>query len=253
MITEVTETQELTPTRELKVDREQVLPRTPDRVFRAVATTEGNVGWLYPMDVEPRLGGAVSRGSSTVVAWDPPHEFACRTPDLDGFTNTLSYRVEPHPDGSLLRMGIHWVHTGTPDDGWDTRADAAERHVDFYQHSLAEYLRHFDGRPATYVKASRPGPPTSPDAFDAVRERLGVPPEAAAGDVVRALLPGGPVEVQVDHRDGDFLGLRGPDGLYRFYNGARWGWPLWVGHHLFTPVPDTDDATWDTWLTETAP
>ncbi|WP_371539253.1 SRPBCC domain-containing protein [Streptomyces sp. NBC_00466] len=245
--------------REFQVRRDQVLPCPPERVWRAVATGEGNAGWLYPMEIEPGTGGAVSRGSSTVVEWQPPHRFACRTPDQDGFTNTLSYAVDAGDDGtSLLSMGIHWVHTGTPDDGWDTRADAAERHVDFYQHSLSEYLRHFDGRPAGYVKASRPGPPSSPDAFSAVRDRLGVPGTATAGDTVKVTLPdtpGGPVEAHVDYTDADFLGLRTPDALYRFYNGSAWKWPLWVGHHLFAADADVEAATrdWDMWLAESAP
>ncbi|MFF8726977.1 SRPBCC domain-containing protein [Streptomyces sp. NPDC015171] len=245
--------------REFKVNRTQVLPRPPERVWHAVATGEGNLGWLYPMEIEPRVGGTVSRGSSTVLTWQPPHRFACRTPDLDGFSNTLSYTVQALEDGtSRLSMSIHWVHTGTPDDSWDVRAAAAEKHVDFYQHSLAQYLEHFDGRPAAYIKAARPAPARSPDAFAAVRERLGVPASAAAGDPVEVTLPdapGGPVEAVVDHTDGDFLGLRTAHALYRFYNGSAWNWPIWAGHHLFSPGPHTDEAeqAWTAWLALTAP
>ncbi|KPI15377.1 Activator of Hsp90 ATPase 1 family protein [Actinobacteria bacterium OK074] len=254
--------------REFRVRREQILPATPEQVWHAVTTSEGNLGWLYPMDVEPRLGGAVSRGSATVVAWEPPYRFACRTADQGGFTNVLSYTVEEHGErrehgeheggAARLSMGIHWTHTGTVDDGWDTRADAAERHVDFYQHSLAEYLRHFAGRPAAYVKATRPAPPTAPDAFAAVRERLGVPKAATAGDRVKvtlAHLPEEPVEAVVDFTDTAFLGLRTADALYRFYDGTPWNWPIWLGHHLFSTAPDTERATrdWEAWLAEAAP
>ncbi|MEU9986839.1 SRPBCC domain-containing protein [Streptomyces sp. NPDC048045] len=245
--------------REFEVRRDQLLPCPPERVWHAVATTEGNVGWLYPMEIEPGIGGAVSRGSSTVVEWEPPHRFACRTPDLDGFTNTLRYTVEPRDDGTAhLSMSIHWVHTDTPDDDWDLRADAAEKHVDFYQHSLFEYLRHFEGRPARYVKASRPGPPRYPDAFTAVADRLGVPRRTTAGDTVKVTLPNapdGPVEAVVDHRDADFLGLRTCDALYRFYNGSAWNWPVWAGHHLFSAdvLAEEAERAWDEWLAETAP
>lgn len=158
--------------REFEVRREQDLPATPEQVWHAVATGTGNLGWLYPMEVEPHVGGKVTRADGTVVVWEPPHHFAVRVALDDGFSNTLTYRIEPLDGGtSHLRMGIHWVHTGVVDDTWDTKADAAEKHVDFYQHALAEYLRHFAGRPVVYVKAAAASapttPPTSPPCADA--------------------------------------------------------------------------------------
>lgn len=132
--------------REFEVCREQDLPVPPAQVWDAVATGPGNLGWLYPMEIEPRVGGKVTRGDATVVAWEPPHHFAVRATQEGGFSNTLSYRIES-ADGvtSHLRMGIHWVHTGIVDGAWnwDAKTDVAEKYVDFHQHALAEYLRHF--------------------------------------------------------------------------------------------------------------
>ncbi|MGW4562394.1 SRPBCC family protein [Streptomyces sp. NPDC004561] len=245
--------------REFRVRREQHLPATPQQVWNAVATGAGNLGWLYPMEVEPRVGGAVTRGRATVVEWEPPHRFACRSEDGKGFSNTLSYAVEAGDDGTArLSMGIHWVHTGTPDDGWGTRADAAEKHVDFYQHSLAEYLRHFEGRPATYIKADRPAAPAHADVFTALLRHAGVGEGTAAGDTVRFAVPdglGGPRDAVVDFLSGDFLGLRTADGLYRFFNGHTWNWPIWLGHHMFTGAIDEKQTTeeWKAWLEKAAP
>ncbi|OIJ94114.1 SRPBCC family protein [Streptomyces colonosanans] len=246
-------------TREFRVRREQDLPATPQQVWNAVATGAGNLGWLYPMEVEPHVGGAVTRGHATVVEWKPPHRFACRSEDGKGFSNTLSYAIEPGNDGiSHLSMGIHWVHEGTVDDGWDTRADAAEKHVDFYQHSLAEYLRHFEGRRATYVKAGRPAPPAHADVFTALLRQAGLTDGTAVGDTVRFRVPdglGGPRDAVVDYLSGNFLGLRTTDGLYRFFNGYAWNWPIWLGHHLFTDPVDEKQATqeWKAWLEKAAP
>ncbi|MFD7877932.1 SRPBCC domain-containing protein, partial [Streptomyces sp. NPDC059766] len=168
--------------REFEVRREQDLPATPEQVWDAVATGAGNLGWLYPMEVEPRVGGKVTRAGGTVVAWEPPGHFAVRVTMDDGFSNTLTYRIEPLDDGtSRLRMGIHWVHTGVVDEHWDTKADAAEKHVDFYQHSLPEYLRHFAGRPAVYVKAARAERTDDPADFAALRRRLGLGGGGSAG------------------------------------------------------------------------
>ncbi|MGW3184512.1 SRPBCC family protein [Kitasatospora sp. NPDC001119] len=245
--------------REFEVRREQDLPATPEQVWDAVATGAGNLGWLYPMEVEPRVGGKASRGDSTVVAWEPPRRFAVRATQDGGFSNTLSYHIEPADGGtSHLRMGIHWVHTGVVDEAWmwDAKSDAAEKHVDFYQHGLAEYLRHFAGRPAVYVRAPRPEPTADPADFAALRLRLGLAADAAVGDRLRIDVPGadgGPEEVVVDWLSPDFVGLRGPDALYRFFNGSTWNVPIWLGHHLFAEDADEQRATaaWTAWLNDT--
>lgn len=243
--------------REFQVRREQDLPAAPEQVWQAVATGAGNLGWLYTMEIEPRVGGRVSRGDGTVTVWEPPHHCAIRVAMDNGFSNTLTYRIEP-VDGatSRLRMGIHWVHEGTWDETWDTKADAAEKHVDFYQHALAEYLRHFAGRPAVYVKAQRPEPTADPADFAALRRRLGLPEDAAVGDRLSLRVPGrdgGPEEVTVDWLNHDFIGLRGPDALYRFFNGSSWNWPIWLGHHVFAEDTDEEQTTkaWNAWLNDT--
>lgn len=242
--------------REFEVRREQDLPAPPERVWDAVATGAGNLGWLYPMEVEPRVGGKVTRGDSTVVAWEPPCDFAVRAEQDGGFSNTLTYRVEPADGGTTrLRTGIHWVHTGVVDEAWewDTKTNAAERHVDFYQHSLAAYLTHFAGRPAVYVRASRTDRTDDPADFAALRRRLGLTDGSSVGDRLSLDLPGtdgSPTEVVVDWLDADFLGLRAPDALYRFFNGSSWNWPIWLGHHLFAEDADEEAATeaWNAWL-----
>ncbi|MFE5587062.1 SRPBCC domain-containing protein [Kitasatospora sp. NPDC056531] len=242
--------------REFEVRREQDLPATPQQVWDAVATAAGNLGWLYTMEIEPHVGGKATRGDATVVTWEPPHHFAVRATQDGGFSNTLSYHIEP-VDGrtSHLKMGIHWVHTGVVDDTWrwDAKSDAAEKHVDFYQHGLAEYLRHFAGRPAVYVKAQRPGPTADPADFAALRRRLGLAEDAAVGDRLPIHVPGpdgGPEEVVVDWLNADFVGLRGPDALYRFFNGSTWNVPIWLGHHLFAEDADEQAAVkaWEAWL-----
>ncbi|MEV7864019.1 SRPBCC domain-containing protein [Streptomyces hirsutus] len=239
---------------DFQVRHEQDLPVPPDHAWKALTTYDGNVGWLYPMEVEPRVGGTVSRGPSTVLEWEPPHRFICRYADDTGFSNTLTYLVDEREGGtSHLRMSIHWVHEGTPDENWGTKTDAAEKHVHFYQHGLSQYLAHFDGRTAAYVRAMHGEPTSDPGQFATLQRHLGLADGTAAGDTVRLTLDaelGGPQDAVVDYLDGDFLGLRTDDALYRIFNGSTWNWPVWAGLHLFRDGVDKERTAraWRAWL-----
>ncbi len=240
--------------KKFEIHRENELPATPEQVWDAVATGPGNLRWLFPMEIEPWEGGAVSRGPSTVTAWDPPRRFACRRKNEDGFSSALEYLIEAHDGGNtILHTVIRWVHNGIVDDGWATRADAAGKHAEFYQHTLGQYLRYFSGRPATYVQVQQPVGATEADAFTVLRRGLGLTDDVGEGDAVWLALPGlDPLDAVVDYLSPQFIGLRTADGLYRFFGGNAWGRPIHLGHHLFADDADQDKAehAWRMWLDE---
>ncbi len=235
-----------------EIHRENELPATPEQVWEAVATGPGNLRWLFPMEIEPWEGGAVSRGPSTVTVWEPPWRFTCRHENEDGFSSDLNYRIEARDGGrTILRTVIRWVHSGTVDDGWETRTDAADKHTDFYHHTLGQYLRYFSGRPATYVQVQQPAGATEANAFTVLRRGLGLTNDVAEGDVVQLAVPGlDSLDAVVDYLTLHFIGLRTTDGLYRFFGRNAWGWPIRVGHHLFADDADQDKAehAWRVWL-----
>jgi hypothetical protein len=238
--------------KKFELRREEELPATPERIWAAVATGPGNLGWLFPMEIEPWEGGTVSRGPCTVTTWNPPRIFSCHRDDEDGFSVTLEYRIEARDDGSaVLHTTIRWLHEGVVDDGWDTRADAAEKHTSFYHHTLDQYLRYFSGRPATYVAADQTAAAPQAKAFTILRGALGLTDDVAEGDPVRLELPGlGPLAAVVDYLSPQFLGLRTADGLYRFFGRDAWGWPVGLAHHLFADGVDQEQTqhAWQTWL-----
>jgi hypothetical protein len=240
---------------EFELRREIELPATPAQVWDAVATGPGNLRWLFPMEIEPWVGGTVFRGPSTVAAWDPPWRFASRSGENEtGFSGSLEYLIEEHNDGgTVLRTVIRWVHSGISDDGWEIRADAATQHTDFYHHTLGQYLRYFSGRPATYVQAEQPASATKANTFTVLRRALGLADNVASGDPVRLTLSGlDPLDTVVDYLRPHFLGLRSADGLYRFYGRNAWGWPIRVAHHLFADDTDQEktEHAWRAWLDE---
>lgn len=223
---------------------EGFLPTTPADTWAAI--TAGTGGWLWPIEYEPRDGGAESGltpKGGMVTVWKPSRHFVTYAEDEKGWFNTLEYFLEPKDDGTYLRF----EHTTVLDD-WDVEYDACLRHTAFYYHSLGEYLAHFNGRQARYFAADAPEASSAPEAFEAVRAAIGA---TAVGDRVRFEVPGvDVVEGVVDYLTSHFIGLRTEDALYRFYGRNAWGWPVGIGHHLFAEDADTDKAekAWTAWL-----
>lgn len=232
--------------------RDNELPATPEQVWAAVATGPGNLGWVFPMEIEPWEGGVVSRGPCTVTVWDPPRKFACRLDRDDGFSHVLEYHLQARDGGTtVLRTVIHRVHTGTVDDAWKISAASTDEYTDFYHHTLEQYLRYFTGLPATFVQAYGPATATEANAFTVLRRGLGLGDDVAQGDQAR-LTPAGldPLDAMVDYSTPHFIGLRTADGLYRFFGGNAWGMPVGLSLHLFADGVDQDktEHAWRVWL-----
>ena len=103
------------------IRRELWFPQTPERVWRALATSEALAAWMYPNDFEPRVGhhftfrvppkpqlesGLVVR--CEVLTCVPPREL-CFTWVVDAFLDTrVSYRLEA--DGAGTR--VLFEHSG---------------------------------------------------------------------------------------------------------------------------------------------
>ncbi|AKT40028.1 hypothetical protein [Chondromyces crocatus] len=238
-------------TQTLDIECSTPLPASPEEVWETVTTGSGNLRWVFKMEIEPRVGGIVSRGPSTVTAWEPPHHFACLRSE-DGFSALLAYRIEPRDGGSVMHTTIHREY-GKPIDDLDFQRDIAEKHTNFYNHTLGQYLSHFKGRPAAFVELLAPPGSQAPDALLRLRRRLGLPDDVAEGDTVRVELPEvGPQDAVVDYLHPAFLGVRTRDGLYRFFGRNAWGWPIGVSLHLFAEGVDEakTEQLWRTWLDE---
>lgn len=222
---------------EFDCSREIVLPAPPEQVWEAVATTEGNAGWLFPNEIDS--GGAGAQ------AWDPPNHFAIRQEQGDWF-NALEFIIEGRGNGT---SALRYVHCGVfPPDGFETQNEAIQQHTDFYLHTLGEYLKHFQGRPVTYigeVPGGISGPPTSatPDAFKRLQRSLGLDEDVSEGDSV-SLTPEGvePIEGVVDYLRPNFMGIRTPDALYCFFGRNAFGGPVAVTIHHFADGVDGEQV-----------
>ncbi|MEU2161592.1 SRPBCC domain-containing protein [Streptomyces chengbuensis] len=226
---------------EFEIVREFEVEAAPEQVWEAITTGTG--GWLWPVEYEPREGGAAPFGG-TVTAWDPPRRLTARTEDVEGIDvqtlNQLDHLVEPLEGGGCR---VRYVHSGILVDDWDNQYDGANKHTDFYLHTLRQYLTYFAGRPAAFATLDAPAASVAPDALDVVTRALGIPDGAAEGATVRFDLPGtGPVDAVLDYRNRYFVGLRTEDAMYRVFGRNHFGAPVGVSVHDFAPGADAAKA-----------
>lgn len=171
--------------REFEIAREFEVDATPEQVWEAL--TSGTGGWLWPMEYEPKEGGRGPHGA-TITAWDPEHRLTARSDNPDALPpfqtlNQLDHVIEARDGGS--RAWVRYVHSGIFVDNWDDYYDGADKHTDFYLHTLRQYLTHFAGRPVAFAMFDGPAASANPEALAAVGRALGLPDDAAEGTKLR--------------------------------------------------------------------
>jgi hypothetical protein len=213
---------------EFDCSRAVVLPAPPEKVWEAVATTEGNAGWLFPNPIDPT---GVDAGT-----WDPPHRFGSRQQQGDWF-NDLQFEINDRGDGT---SGLSYSHCGVfPPEGFETQNEGIQQHTDFYLHTLGQYLEYFQGSAVTYVgdpPGGIQGPASSatPDALARLQRALGISEHAGVGYELH-LTPDGvePIDGVIDYLTPNFTGIRTADALYCFFGRGAFGAPLGVTIHAF--------------------
>ncbi|MEU7815506.1 SRPBCC domain-containing protein [Pseudonocardia sp. NPDC049154] len=213
--------------RPFEIRREVVLPASPEEVWRAIATPEGQAGWFMTSD--PEEAGAE-------IEEDAPNRLVQRFG-----TQAIEYLVEARDGSSTV---LRFVHSGIAEDDWGDEFETMTGFGwDLYLFTLGEYLRHFPGRPAAYVEAEAPN---TPEAWKRILAALGDPAE---GDIVEILGASGVVDKRTDH----YLGIRTSDALIRFHERSLIGMPVAVGDHDYTPGLDVGARTaeWTRWFADT--
>jgi hypothetical protein len=210
---------------------------------------------MFPTGMEIPAGAAPPEGRAggPIITWDPPHRLVIRMESPDGTFNALDYAIEARDGGTAH---LRYVHSGILADGWEDQYDAIDGHTDFYLHTLAQYLEHFNGRQVTYVgqpSSGIEGPEAAgtPEAMDRLRSALGIADGAAVGDPVNARLgDAGTLDGVIDYSTPEFLGVRTADSLYRFFGRNHYGGVVGMSAHLFGEGvdPETREAELKAWL-----
>lgn len=242
---------------EFEVREEITLDATPEQVWKAIATGPGIDSWFMGRnEIDPRLGGKVTVSlpgfsmESRVTAWEPGQRLATRTEENpDGTFMAFEYLIEGREGGSTV---LRFVHSGFLGDDWEAEYNALKVGDRMYLLKLAQYVKYFSGRTATYTMFS-PGPhvPDRDRAWTAFTSALGLSGAGtvAEGDPVRIAIDGlPPIEGVVAFvNKPKFLGVRTGDGLYTFihdYQGSV------VEHHNFSADVDSKqiEQSWQSWI-----
>ena len=227
--------------KDFEIRKEVALPATPEQVWHAIATGEGQAAWFMPVPIDP--------DSPMVTAWVPGERLLVEMPGGDdGSFQAFEYLIEARDGGTAV---LRFVHRGFLGDDWSDEFEAmTSRGWDMYFATLVEYLTHFAGRPAAYVEAEGPAASASPEAWPALLGALGPGPSITVGDEVHLSLDGSfAIDGVVDYVTASFVGVRTADALIRFH--GRWliHAAVAVSHHAFGPFDPADAAkTWTAWL-----
>lgn len=222
---------------------ELVLPGPPLVAWYAVTTAQGLAGWHTPLGIDP--------SSPMVTCWEPNERFTMRIPMGPAGHQQLDYRISERPDG---RVDFTFVHSGRME--WSSEELEMTRAAwDQYMFTLERFLTSHLERIPAYVEAEAPGHRVGPKAWRALREGLGLTPDATVGAEVRIERGDAePIVGRVDYLTDRFVGVEAPNRLIRFH--GRWtiGLPIAVADHIYLDPesPNCDvqaerDA-WTRWL-----
>ena len=223
---------------EFELPKEIELPASPEEAWRAIATGPGVTAWFMPMEIDPE--------SPEVTDWEPPRKLTIRIPAAgDGSTHAFEYLIEGRDGGTSV---LRFVHSGVLGDDWsDEYEGMTSSGWDMYLFTLAQYLRHFRGRPASYVEAEAP----AAGGWDRLRRLLG--PVRLGGQVSIGLPDGSQIRGEVDYLTEKYIGLRTSDELIRFHERSAMGLPIAVSDHYYGALADPRRAeSWQHWLAAAA-
>lgn len=248
------------PGHEFTVHQELELDATPEEVWAAISTGPGIDSWYMGRnEVEPGLGGTVRMAfgpycpESTITAWDPGVRLAYGTAaQADGRFMAYEFLIEGRDRASTI---LRTVTSGfLPGDDWEDEFEAMSSGGAMCFATLPQYLAHFRGRIAAPVTVFGPPADDWATTWTALTGELGLTTTPAAGD--RATCKSGDglaTDGEVYFTNGDTLGVRTDDALYRFFR-SYFNNGIVISHHVFRETLGREETehVWESWLAQLA-
>lgn len=200
---------------ELTVD----LPGSPEQVWAAIATGNGNTAWFLPTDIDEREGGTITvhmgediSSSGTVTGWDPPRRLEYAEPDWAALTGHAGADVTPlvteylveAQSGGTCRLTVVSSAFGTGAD-WEGEffGEMEQVWLPYFQ-NLALYLSHFPGQKVTPLVVEQAVPGSMESVWSALKDATGA---AKVGEDIAVQGLTGRVERLTDPPDPGLIAL----------------------------------------------
>lgn len=141
------------------VEMEVLLTGTPEQVWRAMATGDGNAAWFTEATIEERVGGKLEfhfgpgmSSSGEVTVWEPPHRFSYveREWDKDAPPVATEVVITSRSGGQCLVRMVHSLFTSS--DDWDDQMEGFEGGWPGFFEVLRLYLAHFADKTAASAR-----------------------------------------------------------------------------------------------------
>jgi uncharacterized protein YndB with AHSA1/START domain len=146
------------------VDREVLVPGTPEQVWQAVATGEGNSAWFTRAQIDARVGGSLRfdfgpgmTSTGQVTFWEPPHRFGYVEREWNEGAPPVATEIviTGRNDGQCVVRMVHSLFSST--DDWDGELEGFETGWPGFFEVLRIYLGHFPGMPGDSFQVMVPG------------------------------------------------------------------------------------------------
>jgi uncharacterized protein YndB with AHSA1/START domain len=147
------------------VEMELIVPGTPEQIWQAMATGDGNTAWFTKTTIEEHIGGKVrfefapGMGSSgEVTLWQPPNRFAYVEREWNGNAPPIATEItiSARSGGKCLVRMVHSLFSST--DDWDDQMEGFEGGWPGFFEVLKLYVAHFAGlKGAAFMAMSNVG------------------------------------------------------------------------------------------------
>jgi uncharacterized protein YndB with AHSA1/START domain len=138
--------------------REVEIDATPEEVWQAIATNAGNAGWLFPAEIEGRVGGAMvihrapfgGDANATITAYEAPRRFAYEEDASPGMAPwATEFLIEGRSGGTTVVRVVTGFHEGG--EGWEPMVEGAGEGWQGALQFLRLYVHNFLGMRVTGV------------------------------------------------------------------------------------------------------
>jgi len=176
--------------REIRLETE--VPGTPEQVWEAIATGPGIASWFVPAELAAREGGEISfdfgegfgKEGGEVTAWEPPHRFAYRGPEMAGGQLAYEWLVEARSGGTCV---VRFVNSGFGEgEDWDAMYDGTSKGWTLFLDCLRLHMEGFAGQDCLAVRVHAMTAGDNAEVWASLADGLGLPADAAPGHPVES-------------------------------------------------------------------